>query len=394
MPGPTVPSKIRVAHVITRLVLGGAQENTLLTAARLDRSKYEVTLISGPTAGPEGSLEDRLPPGVAFERIPELVRHPHPAKDLAAAGRLYALTRRDRYHIVHTHTTKAGILGRLTARLAHVPIVIHTPHGHAFHGYINRSGSEALRHVERWLARWTDQIVCLTEAERQDHLRFGVGPNELFTVIHSGVDVDRFQNAQVDLGAKRRELGLRPGAPLVGCVARLVPVKGVDCLLEAVPMIRSSVPAATVVFVGDGPMRPRLEERARLLGLNGAVAFLGLRRDVPELMPLFDVVVLPSLNEGMGRAAVEALAAGRPVVGSRVSGIQDIVTDEETGFLVPPADPSALARAIVRCLTDPAGASAMGRKGQTAAQAYSVDRMIDKIERLYAHWLEIKKPKH
>lgn len=382
--------KIRILHVITRLVVGGAQENTLLTVARLDRSRYEVTLASGPTTGPEGSLEDQISSDIAFERIPELVRHPHPVNDVVAAGRLYRFMRRHRYHIVHTHTTKAGILGRLAARAARVPIIIHTPHGHAFHNYMNRAGSAALTWVERGLAGFTDQIICLTEAERGDHLRYRIGPPERFEVIHSGVDVDRFRSVRFDVDAKRRELGLPSRGPIVGCIARLVPVKGVDVLLQAVPRIRQAVPQATIVFVGDGPLRPALEDRARSLGQDGAVKFLGLRRDVTEILPLMDLVVLPSLNEGMGRAAVEALAAGRPVVASRVSGIQDVITDGQTGLLVPPGDPEALASAIIHCLTNPALARAFARQAQAEVDAYGIVPMIVKLDRLYARWLQAK----
>jgi len=376
--------------VITRLVVGGAQENTLLTAAHLDPARYEVTLASGPTVGPEGSLEDRVPATSAFVRIPDLVRAPHPVRDLSALAHLYALMRRGRYHIVHTHTTKAGLLGRIAARLARVPIVLHTPHGHAFHDYLNRPGSAGLCRLERGLARWTDQIICLTEAERDDHLRLRIGPPERFTVIHSGVDVDRFRDARPDVRAKRRELGLPPSGPLVGCVARLVPVKGVQHLLEAVPGIRVGVPDATVVYVGDGALRPDLERRAAALGVNGSVVFLGLRRDVPEIMPIFDLVVLPSMNEGMGKAAVEAMAAGRAVIGSRISGIQDVVTDGETGELVPPGDPNALAAAIVRGLADPPRARAMGLRAQARTDPYSIETMMVKIDHLYTRWLAAK----
>ena len=383
-------ARVRVLHVITRLVHGGAQENTLLTVQRLDASRYEATLASGPTFGSEGSLESLITPTLPFVRIPELVRDPHPAKDGLALGRLYLLMRRRRYHIVHTHTTKAGLLGRLAARMAGVPIVIHTPHGHAFHGYIGEAGSGALRRVERWLARHTDRIICLTEAERQDHIRLGIAPPDHFEVIHSGVDIERFKRAAGDGVRKRRELGLPAQGPLVGCVARLVPVKGVDHLLEAVPGILAAIPQAVVVFIGDGPLRPAMEARAAALGLNGAVAFLGLRKDVPDLLPLFDVVVLPSLNEGMGRAAVEAMASGKPVVGSRIGGIQDLVTDGQNGLLVPPGDPHALAGAVVRCLQDPVSAALMGRKGRTAADAYSIEMMIAKIEQLYVRCLAAK----
>lgn len=382
--------RLRVLHLITRLVVGGAQENTLLTVARLDRTRYDVTLASGPTVGPEGSLEERIPGDIEFVRIPELIRQPHPIKDAVALARLVALMRRGRFDIVHTHTTKAGLLGRIAARIVGEPIVVHTPHGHAFHDYLSRGWSEALKRMERWLARWTDVIICLTPAERDDHLRFRVAPAGKFEIIHSGVDISRFAaaDARIEPSAKRRDLDLPTDGPLVGCVARLVPVKGVQYLLEAVPFIREAVPAATVVFVGDGPLRTEMELRAADLGLNGAVAFLGLRDDVPELLPLFDVVVLPSLNEGMGRAAVEAMAAGRPVVGTRVSGIQDVITHEVSGLLVPPADPQEIAGAVVRVLNDPANARRLVENARGRLQGFSVDAMLDDIEALYARLLE------
>jgi glycosyltransferase involved in cell wall biosynthesis len=158
-------------------------------------------------------------------------------------------------------------------------------------------------------------------------------------------------------------------------------------LLEAIPLVRAAVPRATIVFVGDGPLRNELERRAATLGLDGGVLFLGLRRDIAEIMPLFDVVVLPSLNEGMGRAAVEAMAAGRPVIGSRVSGIQDVVSDGETGLLVPPADPAALARAIIRCLSLPALAAALSTRAQREVHKYGIEPMIGKIDDLYIRLL-------
>ncbi len=384
-PGVFAEGQIRVLHVITRLVLGGAQENTLLTVAHLDRLRYKVTLASGFSTGPEGSLEDQIPGHIAFERIPELIRDPHPVKDMIALRMLHTLMRHERYHIVHTHTTKAGLLGRIAARLAGVPLVVHTPHGHAFHGYLNSAGSRALQLVEGWLARRTDRIICLTGAERQDHLRFCSGPPEKFEVIHSGVDVERFREARlVSSQRMRRVFGLPEHGPLVGCVARLVPVKGVRYLLEAIPAVRAAIPHATVVLVGDGPLRGELERRAAALRLDGAVAFLGLRRDVADIIALCDVAVLPSLNEGMGRAAVEAFAAGRPVVGSRISGIQDVIVDGQTGFLVPPANSEALAHALIRCLTDPALTDAMGRRAQAEAERYGITQMITRIDRLYA----------
>lgn len=383
--------RVRVLHVITRLVVGGAQENTLLTVRHLDRRRYDVTLASGPSLGPEGSLEHEVPSDVRLVRIPELVRMPHPVKDPVALWKLFRLMREGEFRIVHTHTTKAGILGRIAARLARVPVVVHTPHGHAFHDYLSPAGSNALRIVEARLARWTDAIVCLTEAEREDHLRLGVGRSEQFVVIHSGVEVGRFKTCP-DPAAKRGALGLPEGARLVGCVARLAPVKGVQYLLEAAPKIRAAVPEALVVFVGDGELRSDLERRARELGLDGAVAFLGLRRDVHEIIPLFDVAVLPSLNEGMGKAAVEAMAAGKPVVASAVSGLRDVVRHGQNGLLVPPGDPEALAEAIVALLQDPDRARRMGQAGARDAEAYGVEPMVARIEALYERLLRAKSP--
>jgi glycosyltransferase involved in cell wall biosynthesis len=375
--------RARVLHVITRLILGGAQENTLLTVEHLDHARYRVGLASGPTAGPEGSLEGRIPADVAFVRIPDLVRDPHVIRDTRALHHLSAVMRHGDYQIVHTHTTKAGILGRIAARLARVPIVVHTPHGHAFHGYLNRAGSEALRRIERWLARRTDRIICLTAAERQEHVDFGICHPQQIEVIHSGVDIARFGRAADDPIGRRRALGLPAHGPLVGCVARLVPVKGVRHLLEAAPALSAAVPGSRVVFVGGGPLRAEMEQRARALNLDGAVVFLGLRDDVAELMPLFDVVVLPSLNEGMGRAAVEAMAAGRPVVGSRVSGIQDVVTNDVSGILVPPAEPREIATAVLRILRDPALAGRLSAGARHRARSYSVEAMMAKIHALY-----------
>ncbi|MDR7415104.1 MAG: glycosyltransferase family 4 protein [Armatimonadota bacterium] len=382
--------RIRVLHVITRLVVGGAQENTLLTVRSLDRNRYELTLASGPSLGPEGSLESEVPEDVVFVRIPELTRSPHPLKDPVALGKLYRLMRQGRYHLVHTHTTKAGILGRIAARWAGAPVVVHTPHGHAFHGYLGPLGSKALRRVEAALARWTDAIVCLTEAERADHLRLGVGRPEQLEVIHSGVDLSRFCPPAVNPGAKRQELGLPDRARIIGCVARLVPVKGVQVLLEAVPRIRERVPEAVVVFVGDGELRPQLERRARELGVDGAVRFLGLRRDVAEIVPLFEVAVQPSLNEGMGKAAVEAMAAGKPVVASAVSGLVDVVRPDRNGVLVPPGDPEALARAVTDLFLHPERMREFGRAARQDAEVYGVEAMVDRLEALYERLLRAK----
>lgn len=379
-----VRQQLRVLHVITRLVVGGAQQNTLLTVERLNRARFTVALASGPGGGPEGTLEPHARSlGVPYFRIPSLVRNPHPAKDLAAFITLLRLMRRGRYDIVHTHTTKAGILGRLAARAAGVSAIVHTPHGHAFQGYLGGIGSQALMRLEQALARITDRIVCLTSAEMADHLRAGVGHRPQYAVIHSGVDLARINAARAQPQDGRREHGLPESRVLIGCVARLVPVKGVATLMRALPEIAKQIPEAFVVLVGDGPQREDLQREAFRLGVQNRLAFLGLRNDVPDLLPLFDLVVMPSLNEGMGKVAVEAMAAGRPIVASRIVGINDVIEDGRTGLLVPPGDAQALAYAVVAVLRNPRLAEMMGRAGMVSAGRYGIDSMVQQIENLY-----------
>jgi glycosyltransferase involved in cell wall biosynthesis len=376
--------QLRVLHVITRLVVGGAQQNTLLTVDRLDRTRFSVALASGPGGGPEGTLEPHARSlGVPYFEIPSLVRNPHLIKDFAAFIALVRLIRRGRYDIVHTHTTKAGILGRLAARVARVPVIVHTPHGHAFQGYLNGTGSRALLLVEKALVRITDSIICLTDAEMRDHLEARVGRPDQYSVIHSGVDLDRIRSAKLNGYNGNRPLGLPSHGTLIGCVARLVPVKGISTLIRAMPLITREISEAFLVLIGDGPQREQLRAEASTLGVLDRVVFLGLRHDVPELLTLFDLVVLPSLNEGMGKAAVEAMAAGRAVVASRTVGLQDVVEDGRTGLLVPPGDPEALAQNVVTLLRNPTRAGQMGRAGSAAAQQYSIAAMVSRISALY-----------
>ncbi len=346
-----------------------------------------MTLVSGPTLGREGSLEARIAADAAFVRVPELLRNLHPAHDAIAVG---ASVRADAARPIpdRAHAYDQGRpLGPDRRAVGGVPVVIHTPHGHAFHDYLSRAGSGALIRVERTMARWTHRIVCLTDAERDDHLRYRIGPPRKFEVIHSGVDLERFRSPRIPPEVTRRSLGLDGAGRLVGCVARLVPVKGVDCLLDAWSAVRAAVPGATVVFVGDGPLRPSLEAAAAARGIQDSVVFLGVRDDVAELLPVFDLVVLPSRNEGMGRAAVEALAAGRPVVGSRISGLQDVVQDGETGLLVPPGDPAALAAAIIRCLTERPFRDRMAACARAGAEPYGIASMLTQLDRLYTQTL-------
>jgi glycosyltransferase involved in cell wall biosynthesis len=370
---------LRVLHVITRLVVGGAQENTLLSVGGLQRLGYRVELAAGPQTGPEGALP--VPENVPFHPIASLVREVRVAEDLRALWSLYRLVRRGSYDVVHTHTSKAGVVGRLAARLAGVPAVVHTPHGHVYQGYGGRLKSRAFVWVEKMLARWTDVLVALTELERLEHLREGVGRPDQWTVIPSGVEVDRFRQPTP---LRRTDLGLPEGGFLVGCVARLAHVKGVDLAIQAVARLRDWGCPVHLALVGDGPERTALGRLAESLEVGRYVHFLGLRRDVHRLLPLFDVLVIPSRNEGMGRVAVEAHVAGLPVVATRVGGIPDVVADGETGLLVAPEDPESLAVGLARLATDPVLRKRMAEAArERVTEELSAEAMVAALDRVY-----------
>jgi glycosyltransferase involved in cell wall biosynthesis len=382
----------KIMHIITRLDMGGSAQNTLLTCREL-AGGYETVLVhglareSGMTAAEVQAIEGRKRAaqkrGVTFIRVSWLVRRISPLRDLAALCALLWHVRRQRPDIVHTHTSKAGSLGRVAARLAGVPHIVHTPHGHVFYGHFSRLVSELFLALERGFARFTEKTVALTPSERQDYINLGVGRAEDILTIHSGVDLDTFGSEGLDLAAKKASLGLDPTRRLVGFAGWLLPIKGPMHLLNAMKSVWEDHPDATLVFVGKGVMEAELRREAERMGLNGRVKFLGWRDDLHEIMPLFDVFVLPSLNEGMGRVLVEAMAAGRPIVASRVGGIPDLVRHGETGLLVAPRDEVQLADSISLLLSNPDQALHLGAMGRLTCREFDLCAMVSKLDGLY-----------
>ena len=344
---------VRVLHVITRLDRGGSAENTLLTVARMSRSRFHVTLAFGVTRGERSPTEALARErGVCFAEVPHLVRPIHPLRDGLALWSLWRLVRRGGFDIVHTHTSKAGILGRVAAWLARVPIIVHTPHGHVFYGYHGPVMTRVFIWLERWSARLTDRIIALTCADAEDHVRFGVAGAERFTVIHSGVDFSSCGKTPVAREKVRAELGLEAGALAIGTLGRLTAIKGHTDLVRAFAEVRRQRGDARLVVVGDGEERGALIGLAEELGLRERVRFAGWRDDVFGTLSALDIFAFPSLNEGMGKALVEAMYMGLPCVATRVGGIPEAVEDGRTGLLCPPGDPASLAEALFRMLTD------------------------------------------
>ena len=379
---------IRVDHVITRLTMGGSSENTVLTIADLARAGYPSTLVLGPESEPP-VMDDARRRGCEIVQIATLGREVHPLRDLAAVGQLWRRFRRVRPHIVHTHTSKAGFVGRLAARLAGVPVIIHQPHGHIFYGYWGAHKTALFVMLERLAARWTDTIVTLTTREVEEHLERGIGRRAQYAVVPSGVPTAALREAAPARDAARASLGLGPDAFVIAGVGRLVPIKGFDLLVSALAEIAGVVPDAHVLLIGDGEERAALENHAAALGVAARLHITGATTEVIDALAAADVLAAPSRNEGMGRVLVEAMALGLPVVGTTVGGIPDVIVDE-CGRLVPPDDASALAAALTEIGTDPALRDKLGAAARPRAEAFSTDVAAGAMRAIYDRLVRAK----
>lgn len=384
---------VPVVHVITRMVQGGAQENTFQTVLRANRERFAPLLAAGPPLGPEGSMEERVAEaGIPIHRVPGLRREPAPWSDLRALRHLTRLFRERRPGIVHTHTSKAGMLGRIAAYRAGVPVVVHTSHGNVFTGYFGRLRTRFFIGLERHAARVTDALIELTPGGAAEHLAAGIGAPAQFRVIPSGIDLRPFQEACARRAAMRAELGVPEDAFLVGGAGRLEPVKGFTYFVEAALLAARTRPEAVFVLAGQGSQAALLREKAAPLG--DRFRFLGHWTLMPDLMAALDLFAAPSLNEGMGRVLIEAAAAGVPAAASRIGGIPDIVEDGRTGLLVPPGDAAALAAAIAGLAQAPALRREMGAAARAkAGPEFSVETMVARIEALYEELLYAKRTK-
>ena len=391
--------KHKIIHIITRLDKGGSAENTFLTVLGIVKKNYEVVLVKGPTYESKMSKEEHISvisglkeanlKGVKIVNNPFLLRRINPVYDFLALFSLWVFLIKEKPTIVHTHTSKAGLLGRLAAKLAGVPIIVHTPHGHIFFGYFGTLKTKIFIFLERLASRITDKIVALTNKERDDHVSFKIDKKEKFVVIFSGVELDRFK--ELDPEQKRnvkKELGLFDNSFIVGTAGRLVPVKGPQYLIKAAKYVISKYPKTFFIFIGDGRLRQNLEKEAFNLGIKENIIFLGWRSDVAKIISIFDVFALPSLNEGMGRVLVEVMALGKPIVASDVGGIPDLVIDGKNGFLVPARNPKELAKYIQILIEDEAKREQMGLAGKMSAQNFSKDIMVERITNLYNELLQ------
>jgi glycosyltransferase involved in cell wall biosynthesis len=377
-----------VMRVITRLNIGGPARHALLLVDAMESRGYPSHLVWGTVSPGEG--EFRVPEGTPSTHLPELRRELHPIDDVRATWKLRRLMRLHSPKIVHTHLAKAGALGRVAARRTGVPVVLHTFHGHVLDGYFSRWKSRTFLAAERGLARMSDALVAVSPAVRDELLAVGIGRPSQWHVIPVGLDLDELLTREVERAQARLALGLPETGPIVVIVGRLVPIKDHVTFLDAAARVARERSDVTFVIAGDGELRSELEVRARRL-LGDRCRFLGWVMDLPALYAALDVVALTSRNEGTPVALIEAGAAGRPAVATRVGGVADVVRDGKTGLLVPPGDPHAVAAGISALLDDPDRARKLGEAARREVSGrFTIERLADDLADLYGELLARK----
>ncbi|HKZ68630.1 MAG TPA: glycosyltransferase [Anaerolineales bacterium] len=365
---------IRVLRLIARLNIGGPAWHVTHLARELNPIRFETLLVTGQIGAGEGDMSD-LARGLNWQVIPELGRAVSPLDDAITLIKLLGLIRRYRPHIVHTHTAKAGAVGRVAAGLARVPVVVHTFHGHTFRGYWGPFASRLVVAAERGLAYFTDRLVAVSDRVRDDLIEFRIAPPEKIVAIPVGLDLTPFT-----VGGRLRS----HREPVIGIVGRLVPIKNHVLFIEmARRLIRDGLPARFMV-VGDGELRSELERSAADLG--DRITFAGWRRDLTEVYRELSVVVNTSLNEGTPVALIEAMAARVPVVATNVGGVPDVVRPNETGWLAPSGDADALTEGVKLALHD--GQAVASRAQTEVLQRFSKERLLRDVEMLYDSLIE------
>jgi glycosyltransferase involved in cell wall biosynthesis len=379
---------IRVLRIIARMNLGGPAHHVALLSRGLQARGYESLLVTGRVGAGEEEHTDL--DGIQVLYLDSLGPDIRPAQDLRALLELIRIVRSYRPRIVETHTAKAGMLGRLAARLAGVPrpVVIHTYHGHVLRGYFGRLMTAAFRWIERGLARISDLLVAVSPATVDELVAMKIAPREKFAVVPLGLDLDPFLALGPDADESfREEIGVEPGEVLFTFTGRLVPIKRPDVMLRSLALARAEGAPARVAVVGDGLLRPELEELASSLGCAGAVDFLGYRRDLARIAAGSDAALLTSDNEGTPVALIEAAAAARAAVATAAGGVPDIVV-EGSGLLAPPGDEAAVASLIARVAGDPDERRRMGlRARRHVAERFAAERLLEDVDALYSELL-------
>ncbi len=392
-------NKIRVLHIITRFDKGGSAYNTFLTLRDLTKSDFKLSLVAGLSFESEMNQEELKSRnenirklrayGVEYIVCPFLTRKINIIKDFKAFVSLRKTIKKNKPSIVHTHSSKAGFLGRIAAKIEKVPHIIHTPHGHVFSGYFGCFKTKLFMVLERLAAKITDTLIALAKQEKNDYIHYRIAKENKLRVIPSGIEMENFKEPTLREKVKaRKKLGIPEKAVVVGTAGRLVPVKGPEYLVKAAKHVLSSYPDTVFIFAGDGYLWKNLEKKAIELKILKNIYFLGWREDICRIMSIYDIFVLPSLNEGMGRVLIEAMALGKPIVASNVGSIPDLIDHGKNGYLVSAKNPFQLADSIKKLIKNNKMRNKMGREGKKKAESFTAETMVKKIKALYKELLE------
>lgn len=391
--GNTQAPPLKVLHVITHLALGGATKNVLALCRLSDPARVRPAVLCGATSTKEATLdgtEDSL--GITVHTLPSLRQPIQPVADGLAYRDLIAWLRREAWDVVHTHGSKAGILGRLAASAAGVPVIVHTVHGWGHHERQRRLARGLYVALERRAARVSDRLIVVAGVNREQGLADGIGTPGQYATIRGGIDISRFRDISVDRRAVRASLGIPEKAPVVGTVSRLAKQKAPGDFVRMAASIHALWPDAHFVFVGGGPLEEEIGAQVRAAGLETVVHLLGYRDDIPQLLRAFDVFVLNSLWEGLPAVFAQAMCARLPVVATDVGGAREAVLEDENGLLVPAGDPDSQAAAVMRLLGDPPRRRAMGRRGlEIVDPLFSERDMTRRVEALYWECMAAKR---
>lgn len=394
---------MRVAHIITRMIIGGAQENTLFNCLDLiEHHGDDVMLITGPALGPEGDLLDRAgffgdkeklrgrAGELKIELLPKFRRNINPYYDLAASQAIRKTLRQFRPDVVHTHSAKGGLLGRRAAWSLGVPAVIHSVHGAPFHEFQPWLAREFFRRCERYAANRCHHLISVADAMTDLMVQAGVAPREKFSTIYSGMDVDPFLHADQHRQRVRNQFQIGPDRVVIGKVARLFNLKGHDDLVTSAVRVIKECPNVVFLWVGDGILRDSLTRRIESLGIADHFVFAGLvsPSEVPALIGAMDILVHTSLREGLARALPQALIAGKPAVSYDVDGAREVVISGQTGFLVPPRDTQTLSESLIQLAKNETLRNQLGRAGQTRfTDQFRHETMTRQIREIYQQTL-------
>ncbi len=376
------PRPIRIMNITSRLTVGGPAVYVTLLTEKLGAPDYESTLVSGMIDPKEGDMTYYAEQhGVHPVVISELGRGLNPIRDTITLWKVYRLIREMQPDIVHTHTAKAGYVGRMAAWMAGVPVIIHTFHGHVLRGYFTPRTTLIFLWLERLTARMSDTVITLTDSLRRELAEeYHIARKGHITVLPLGFDLDSFARTPRKVGTFRQAWAIPVDAPLIGIVGQLMPVKNHGLFLEAAARVKKRLPNARFVIVGDGETRADTEAKVDALGLREAVTFTGWQRDLTPIYSDLDALVISSLNEGTPVTVIEALSAGCPVVATSVGGLPDLLSQGKFGKLVKPEDADALAEGILETLANPPD----GKPAQAVMlDRYGIDRLIKDLDGLY-----------